>query len=258
MPRQHHTATYKPAFELLENRVVPAGLRNFPTISPPPPAATQFEVSAPAHVEAGQAFDVVIRAKDAQNKLVPGFKGTVTISLAKADAGAVFPTTFTFSAADKGRHVIHVAMQTPRPQKLIATSGKISGRANFIVDNPVTHFGVYTYTQAIAGWTTTVNVLALDANNNVVQGYTGTIHFGSSDAFANLPANYKFSAADGGSHTFLFNFASAGIQSLGVADVQREFLFGGAATQVYPSWWAWYNPMYAYSPYYLGTWGSWW
>ena len=40
-----------------------------------------------------------------------------------------------------------------------------------------------------------------DAYGNVVTGYTGTVHFTSSDHRAKLPANYTFTAADQGVHT---------------------------------------------------------
>jgi hypothetical protein len=36
----------------------------------------------------------------------------------------------------------------------------------------------------------------------VVTGYTGTIHFTSTNSTATLPANYTFTAADKGVHTF--------------------------------------------------------
>jgi hypothetical protein len=41
-----------------------------------------------------------------------------------------------------------------------------------------------------------------DAYGNVVTGYTGTVHFRSSDSTATLPANYTFTAADAGVHTW--------------------------------------------------------
>jgi adhesin/invasin len=41
-----------------------------------------------------------------------------------------------------------------------------------------------------------------DAYGNIVTGYTGTVHFTSSDKSALLPANYTFTAADKGVHTF--------------------------------------------------------
>jgi hypothetical protein len=41
-----------------------------------------------------------------------------------------------------------------------------------------------------------------DACGNVATGYVGTVHFSSSDSTAALPANYTFTAADAGQHTF--------------------------------------------------------
>src|SRR5207248_3371088 len=47
-----------------------------------------------------------------------------------------------------------------------------------------------------------LTVTVEDAYANVVTGYTGTIRFTSSDGQAKLPANYTFTAADKGVHTF--------------------------------------------------------
>ena len=42
----------------------------------------------------------------------------------------------------------------------------------------------------------------LDAYGHVVTGYTGTVHFTSSDGQAVLPGDYTFTAGDNGGHTF--------------------------------------------------------
>src|SRR5262249_56554 len=42
----------------------------------------------------------------------------------------------------------------------------------------------------------------VDAYGNAVTGYRGTVVFSSSDATANLPKNYTFTALDQGVHTF--------------------------------------------------------
>jgi len=59
---------------------------------------------------------------------------------------------------------------------------------------------------------------AQDSSGNVVTGYTGTVHFTSSDAQAVLPANYTFTAADAGQHTFNATLETAGSQSLTATD----------------------------------------
>jgi hypothetical protein len=47
-----------------------------------------------------------------------------------------------------------------------------------------------------------LTVTVKDAYGNVVTGYSGTIHFSSTDSQAKLPANYTFPAADKGVHAF--------------------------------------------------------
>ena len=47
-----------------------------------------------------------------------------------------------------------------------------------------------------------VTVTAQDAYGNTATGYTGTVHFTSSDGQAVLPADYTFAAGDNGTHTF--------------------------------------------------------
>ena len=43
-----------------------------------------------------------------------------------------------------------------------------------------------------------ITVTAYDAYGNLATGYVGTVHFGSSDPRAALPANYTFSSGPGG------------------------------------------------------------
>ena len=63
-----------------------------------------------------------------------------------------------------------------------------------------------------------VVVSALDRFGNAGTGYTGTVHFASSDPQAVLPADYTFTAADAGSHTFTATLKTAGTQTLSVTD----------------------------------------
>jgi hypothetical protein len=52
----------------------------------------------------------------------------------------------------------------------------------------------------------------------VATGYTGTISFSSSDPQAVLPANYTFTSADAGTHSFSVTLKTAGVQSLSASD----------------------------------------
>lgn len=60
-------------------------------------------------------------------------------------------------------------------------------------------------------------------------GYTGTVHFTSSDAAAILPADYPFTATDGGTHTFPITLNTLGDRTITVTDI-RSGGFTGTVT----------------------------
>src|SRR5262249_30128576 len=61
-------------------------------------------------------------------------------------------------------------------------------------------------------------VTARDAQGNPFPGYRGTVHFTSSDPQASLPADYTFTAADMGVHTFTATLRTVGTQSITATD----------------------------------------
>jgi Ca2+-binding RTX toxin-like protein len=65
-----------------------------------------------------------------------------------------------------------------------------------------------------AGNTVTLSVTAQDAAGNTILDYPGTVQFSSSDQQAGLPANYTFTPADLGSHTFNVVLKTAGTQTV--------------------------------------------
>src|SRR5262249_58619495 len=67
---------------------------------------------------------------------------------------------------------------------------------------------------ATAGSAGSVTVTALDAYGNTATAYAGTVHLSSSDPRAQLPADYTFTSADAGRHTFAAALLTAGSQSL--------------------------------------------
>ena len=77
---------------------------------------------------------------------------------------------------------------------------------------------------AAAGASQSVTVILTDSFGNVATGYAGTVHFTSTDAQAVLPADYTFTAADQGKHTFQVTFKTTGSQSLTVTDTANSTL----------------------------------
>jgi hypothetical protein len=86
-----------------------------------------------------------------------------------------------------------------------STSRNYQAASNdFNVIGPATLLQVTAPLTTTAGVPFSVTVTAYDAAGNVATGYTGTVHFTSSDTstYETLPANYTFVSGDTGVHTF--------------------------------------------------------
>jgi hypothetical protein len=79
-----------------------------------------------------------------------------------------------------------------------------------------------------AGTAFAIMVSARDRFGNLVTGYTGTVHFTSSDAAAKLPPDYVFQSADKGVHTFSVTLFTGGVQTLTVSDASKPMISGTA------------------------------
>ena len=78
-----------------------------------------------------------------------------------------------------------------------------------------THFSVTAMANAVAGTSFKITVTALDASNNMVSTYSGTVRFTSSDNQAALPA---VSALVNGTASFSVTLMTAGTQTITVTD----------------------------------------
>src|SRR5205814_1387845 len=87
-------------------------------------------------------------------------------------------------------------------------------------------------TTLTAGNTISLMVTAQDQFGNTATGYTGTVHFSSTDAQAVLPANYTFVAADNGAHTFTnaVTHKTAGNQTVTATDTLTSTITGTSGT----------------------------
>jgi hypothetical protein len=88
---------------------------------------------------------------------------------------------------------------------------------------PATHFSVTAPAAVVAGTAFKVTVTALDASNNVVDSYSGTVHFTSSDAQAVLPDN---SGLTNGTGIFAATLETAGNQTITAIDTATATIMG--------------------------------
>ena len=91
------------------------------------------------------------------------------------------------------------------------------------------HLTITSPTADTAGSASSVTITAQGSTNATDASYRGTVHFTSSDVQAGLPANYTFTAADAGSHTFTLTFKTAGSQSFSAADTSTTTVSGSVS-----------------------------
>lgn len=193
--------------------------------------ATHLSVTAPVSSTAGTSFSFSVTALDASNHPVAGYAGTLHFT--STDPLAVLPADYTFTAADSGTHTFSAITLNVAGSQIItvtdATNPALSGTSAPVTVSAgaSTHLAVSAPASATAGTPFSVTVTALDASNNQAMGYTGTVLFSSTDAQAALPANYTFTAADHGTHSFSgITLNTAGSQTISAADVSSAGITG--------------------------------
>ena len=104
-------------------------------------------------------------------------------------------------------------------------SGPNSGGGGGLGIPAATHFSVTAPTTAAAGTFFTVTVVALDAPNKTVPGYSGTAHFTSSDPQAVLAAD---STLINGTGSFSASLATVGSQTIATTDIVTATIKGSS------------------------------
>lgn len=192
-------------------------------------AATHFDVtSAVSSTVAGTMFTVTVTALDQFQNIASGYTGTVHFT--STDAQGVLPKDYAFTAADAGVHTFSVALDSAGTQSItVIDPAKLTGSQGGIVvmPAPASLFSVHNFPPTItAGTSASLVVTAQDAFGNIATGYTGSIHFTSSDSQATLPNDYTFTAADAGQHSMTATLKTAGTQSITATDTVNSGIQG--------------------------------
>src|SRR5262249_51015245 len=148
----------------------------------------------------GQSLQATVSGDDAFGNQVQGFTGTVHFT--SSDAGAGLPPDYTFTASDNGSHTFSVTFNTAGAQSLNVSDSADSLGSAGLSAVVIGSLKITLPTSVQAGQLFSITVSAVDRSNNPVAAYAGVIHFSSNDQQAGLPADYQFTAADAGVHTF--------------------------------------------------------
>ncbi len=172
---------------------------------------------------AGAPGSLTVTAENADGSTSTTYTGTVHFT--SSDGQAELPFDYTFTPADAGVHTFSATLKTAGTQSLTAVDtandseiGTESGIT--VLPGAASQVDLIAAAGSTAGTLFNITVTARDLYNNTAAGYTGTVHFTSSDGRASLPDDYRFLPADAGVHTFTAGFAlkTAGGQTLTVSD----------------------------------------
>jgi hypothetical protein len=216
--------------------------------------AKKLSITSTTSATAGTPFAVTVTALDALGN--PAYNYAGTVGFTSTDAQAVLPANYTFTAADLGRHVFSVALETAgnagsKSQTVTGTdtaNGTILGKqAITVTPGKLNQLRVVSKSAGVtAGKTVTVTVTAQDAYSNTVTSYVGTVGFslgypdaraivsdpltGASEPLTSF--TYTFTAADLGTHSFSVTLTKAGSQTVTATDTASSTVTGtrGAVT----------------------------
>jgi hypothetical protein len=198
-----------------------------------PAGASSFTVSGfTSPTTAGAAHNVTVTAYDPYNNVATGYGGTVHFT--SSDGQAALPSNSTLSS---GTRTFSATLKTAGSQTITATdtvTSTITGSQSGITVNPAatSSFSVSGFTDpTTAGAAHTFTVTANDAYGNVTTGYSGTVHFTSSDGQATLPSNSTLSSGTG---TFSATLKTAGSQTITATDTVTSTITGSQSVTVNP------------------------
>jgi len=152
-------------------------------------AATHYGLSIPSSTTAGVAASLTVTALDAYGNTDPNYAGTVHFT--STDGSATLPADSTLT---NGVGTFNVTFTTAGSQT-VTTTDTVTSSISATTSSVTVSAAAATHLTVSAPATATVNsafnlsVQALDAFGNLSTGYSGTVHFTSTDSSAVLPAD---------------------------------------------------------------------
>jgi uncharacterized repeat protein (TIGR01451 family) len=216
-------------------------------------AAVRLDLTGLAPVSpVGVAQTVVVTARDGTGAVATEYLGTVRFT--STDGAATLPADYTFVAADRGVHAFTavtvppasggVTLRTAGTQTVTVTdrsTSSITGSQTVAVGGGGGGGGAAAMLVTVLppivviGDSPSVAVFIVDGSGLPATGYTGTVHFTSSDGAASLPADYTFTAGDGGTKTLPgLVMRTEGLHTVTVTDTANSSISGAGFVLVFP------------------------
>jgi hypothetical protein len=190
----------------------------------------------PSSIQAGTSGSFTVTAVNPDGSIDTSY--TDTVYFTSSDTRAALPANYTFTAADAGSHTFSATLKTAGRQSITTTdtaNASITGTEGGITVQPAaaSKFVLTAPSSVRARVSFSLTLTVEDAYGNLVTGYTGTVHFSSTDGTALLPANYTFTAGDAGVHTFTgLVLHKKGKQKITITDTLNSALTGSVIVDV--------------------------
>jgi len=185
---------------------------------------THFTVTTPGTATLGTPFSFSVTAQDGSNNIATGYAGTVHFTSSDGRATLPVDSSLTF-----GTGSFQATFQTAGTQTITASDAAtitINGISSGVAVSVPTRITINTPASTVVGSPLTFTVTVLDATNNVLTSYNGTVHFTSSDPLAALPANSKLTSGTG---TFMATLNTVGTQTISGIDTVTTSITGSSA-----------------------------
>ena len=210
-------------------------LTGFQSVTVTPAAVDHLLVKDfPSPTVAGTAQTFNVSARDVYDNVVTDYRGAVHFT--SSDPHATLPDNYTFTAGDNGSHTFGAILQTAGTQSITVSQvgGSLTGTQDGIIVTPAapSYFVLIGPNRVNANEEFEVTLQVYDRYGNIATGYSGTVAFSSSDASADVPDNYTFTADDAGVHVFHFRLRQTGQQTITARDQMMSDLAGSASLTV--------------------------
>jgi hypothetical protein len=180
----------------------------------------RYVVSTAAKQYTGEWFEVTVTAVDKLKVRLPEADTPLTMSSSSGnirfDANGDGNFNDSQKALTEGAFTLRATTKVIETVFITATDGLLTGTSsaiNVAVGFAATQLTVTAPATVAGGTAFNATVTARRADGSVATGYTGTIAF-TSIFEGTVPANYTFTTANAGSHTFTFQINRAGQQTI--------------------------------------------
>jgi hypothetical protein len=193
------------------------------------PASKLALSSATTGSPAGSPFSFAVTALDPFGNTDTAYAGTIHFTSSDTSAGVSLPADSTLTS---GRGSFTATLDRAGAQTVTGTDAANSSIAGGLTVQ-ITPLGASSINlkvpaSAVVGQPFNLTVTLVDRYGNVATGYRGTLYFTSSDLVAmqlgKMPADYTFTSADAGSHTFSATLMTPPSQTIAVADTANGSL----------------------------------